>query len=137
MGVTDSAAGGDGLLTPRVCDESVGDTVGSRDDSEDDDVADDIAGEGERKRALSGGSVYSSLPDVSSGYSGLLLVAAIDADDDATDDAADAVRRAGRPMCGAPLPSLGSMGSGRLASGVEVEVDEGAFEGPALLRGTT
>ena len=58
-------------------------------------------------------------------------------DEEGSEDAAEAVRRAGRPRCTA-TPSFGSMGSGRVArpddepGAVEAELD-----GPALLSGIT
>ncbi|PIL31419.1 hypothetical protein GSI_06120 [Ganoderma sinense ZZ0214-1] len=108
--------------------DNVGETVGSRDDAD----ADAADGDGERKRPANGGSLNCSSPDVRSGYSELLLPSAVD--DDARDDAADAVRRAGRPRCTTP-PSFGSMGSGRVPS-AEDELDgPGPEPGPALLRG--
>lgn len=121
----DESENGDGLRCSVVVDVSVGETVASREDT---DAADESAGEGERKRAESGGSLSSASPEVRRGYSGLLALLDAWEDEDATDDAAeDGVRRAGSPRCTAPKPSFGSIGSGRFPSELDCAAD-----GPAL-----
>ena len=59
-------------------------------------------------------------------------------DEEGSEDAAEAVRRAGRPRCSA-TPSFGSMGSGRVARPDDDEegADEAELDGPALLSGIT
>ena len=56
------------------------------------------------------------------------MLAAID------DDAADTVRRAGRPRCTAPIPSFGSTGSGRTPSVLGCEAAAAEAENLELRR---